>query len=321
MILRKATTRRIAERVRAIRDHPAAKRFFAIAHWVLLGLIVTYLVYRLARIGVVEVIASLPASPWFYAFFFLRYLTLPMAETAAYEIVWDRPLAHHFPAFIRKRVWNYAVAGYSGEGFLTLWARRRLGLSDMRALVGVKDNSIISSLAANLATVTLVLSLALAGGLTAALNVMPGAGLLFGASFLAASVVALAVLLLRKRLIALSEEKRRKVLAIHLVRQVVTITLFAAMYAAALPEAPFGSWLLFIALQLVITRIPFLPNQDLVYLTAALSFASIIGAREEQVAGMLVAEAGLSLIVNFVLFFATVYLARRNIEPEPTPGA
>jgi hypothetical protein len=150
---------------------------------------------------------------------------------------------------------------------------------------------------------------------------MPGAGLLFGASFLAASVVALAVLLLRKRLIALSEEKRRKVLAIHLVRQVVTITLFAAMYAAALPEAPFGSWLLFIALQLVITRIPFLPNQDLVYLTAALSFASIIGAREEQVAGMLVAEAGLSLIVNFVLFFATVYLARRNIEPEPTPGA
>lgn len=321
MIFNRETAGAIADRIKRFRAQPVTKRVLAVGHWVILGLISAYLIYRLSKLGVLDVLRALPQSPWFYAFFFLRYLTLPVAETAAYEIVWDRPLVRYFPAFIRKRVWNNAVAGYSGEGFLTLWARRQLGLTDLQALIGVKDNNIISSLAANLATVTLVLSLALAGGLRAALNVMPGAGLLFGASFLAAAIVSAAVLLFRKRLIALSEEKRRKVLAIHLVRQVVTITLFASMYAAALPGAHFGSWLLFIALQLVITRIPFLPNQDLVYLTAALSFASLIGAREEDVAGMLVAEAGLSLIVNFVLFFATVYLARRGIEPNPSAGA
>lgn len=321
MIFNPETGKAIAVRLAKFRAHPVTRRVLAIGHWVIIGLISAYLVYRVSRLGVLEVLGALPHSPWFYAFFFLRYLTLPVAETAAYEIVWDRPLVRHFPAFIRKRVWNNAVAGYSGEGFLTLWARRRLGLSDLQALVGVKDNNLISSFAANVATVTLVLSLAAFGGLRAGLDVMPGAALLFGASFLAAAVVALSVLIFRKRLIALSEEKRRKVLAIHLVRQVVTITLFASMYAAALPAAPFGSWLLFIALQFVITRIPFLPNQDLVYLTAALSFASLIGAREEDVAGMLVAEAGLSLLVNFVLFFATVYLAKRTVEPEPSAGA
>lgn len=321
MIFKPETAKGVADSFRRFRERPAVKSALAIGHWTILGLISAYLVYRLARMGIVDVLQSLPQSPWFYAFFFLRYLTLPVAETAAYEIVWDRPLVRHFPAFIRKRVWNTAVAGYSGEGFLTLWARRRLGLTDLQALVGVKDNNIISSFAANVATVTLVLGLAAAGGLQAGLDVMPGAGLLFGASFLSAAVVALAVILFRKRLIALSEAKRRKVLAIHLVRQVVTIALFASMYAAALPSAPFGSWLLFIALQLVITRIPFLPNQDLVYLTAALSFAPLIGAREEDVAGMLVAEAGLSLIVNFVLFFATVYLARRTPQPKPSAGA
>jgi hypothetical protein len=321
MIFSSETRNRLLERARLFRDHPATKRFLAVAHWALLGVIVAYLFYRLARLGLHDVVKALPGSPWFYAFFALKYLTLPMAEVAAYEIIWERPLAGHFPAFVRKRVYNYAVAGYSGEGFLTLWARRHLGLSDKTALVGVKDNNILSSFAANVATVALVAGVALSGGLQAAFDALPAAIALFPVSFFIAAGIILVVLIFRKRLIAVPAEKRRTILLIHLVRQIVTITLFAAMYAAALPGAPFGSWLLFIALQLVISRIPFLPNQDLIYLTAALSFASIIGAREEDVAGMLVAEAGLSLIVNFVLFFATVYLARRNVLPNAASGS
>ena len=82
------------------------------------------------------------------------------------------------------------------------------------------------------------------------------------------------------------------------------------MYAAALPGAPLQAWLIFIAMQLVLSRIPFLPNQDVVYLTAALTLSPIVGMPEAAVAGMLVAEAGLSQLFNAILFAATAPLAR-----------
>ena len=88
------------------------------------------------------------------------------------------------------------------------------------------------------------------------------------------------------------------------------------MYAAALPAADYSAWFLFIALQLVISRIPFLPNQDLVFLGAALSLATIVGVPEAAIAGMLVAEAGLSQLLNFSLFFATARDARQGGDAE-----
>ncbi len=317
MILKPETASRLAERYRIVRDHPATKRALVIGHWALLALIIAFLVYRLTHIGWREVIRSLPSSPWFFVFFVLRYLTLPITETAVYETIWNRPVVAHLPAFIRKRVYNYAVAGYSGEGFLALWARRRLGLSDRDAIVGIKDNSILGSFTANAATIIVVVGLAVTGGLQAGLALLPGAPVLFAASFTAAAAMCLAVLVFRKRLIALPDVKIRKVVTIHAVRQTLNLTLFAAMYAAAIPSEPFGVWFLFIALQLVVSRIPFLPSQDLVYLTLALSFASLVGAPREAVAGMLVAEAGLSMLFSVCLFLATLYLARSGAGPNP----
>jgi hypothetical protein len=317
MILKPETAGRLAERYRIVRDHPLTKRALSIGHWALLAVIVGVLFYRLTHIGWRDVINSLPQSAWFYAFFLMRFLTLPVTETAVYEIVWGRPVVAHIPAFIRKRVYNYAVAGYSGEGFLTLWARRRLGLSDRDAIVGIKDNSILGSFTANFATVSVVVALALAGGLDAGFKLIPAAQALFGVSFVAAASMITAVLIFRKQLIALPWRKARAVFTIHAVRQAMTLTLFAAMYAAAIPSESFGTWFLFIGLQLVISRIPFLPNQDLVYLTAALSFASLVGAPREAVAGMLVAEAGLSMLFSVSLFLATAYLARRVTPPNP----
>ncbi|MGE0409496.1 MAG: hypothetical protein AB7P23_09585, partial [Amphiplicatus sp.] len=279
------------------------------------------LLFRLTHIGWREVVGALPASPWFFAFFLLHYLALPVTETAAYEIIWRRPLLRRLPAFLRKRVYNYAVAGYSGEGFLALWARRRLGLSDREALVGVKDNNVLSSFTANVATVGVVLALAAAGGLDEGLRLLPGAAALFAASFLAAAAMATIVALFRKRLVALSAPEMRQVIALHAARQAMTLTLFAAMYAAAIPSESFGVWFWFIGLQLVLSRIPFLPNQDLVYLTVALSFAALVGAPREAVAGMLVAEAGLSLLFSVTLFVATLPLARRTGAREPLKAA
>ncbi len=298
------------DRWRRLRSRSDVQRALTILRYSLFACIVLYLFFRLSQVGWSDVAQSLPASPWFYFFFVLRFLAVPVSELALYEIVWSTPLVRHFAVFIRKRVYNFAIMGYSGEAFLTLWARRRLHLSDKKIIVGVKDNNLISALSSNAATVVLVGVLAATGGLGAELDAFPGAGWLFALAFLTAFTLAVLVVIFRHKLLALPPGVMPRLLAVHATRQVLIIMLHAAMYASALPGAPLLAWLTFIALQLVLSRIPFLPNQDIVYLTAALTLSPIVAAPEAAVAGMLVAEAGLAQLFNALMFAATAYLAR-----------
>ncbi len=285
------------------------------SRYALFAAIVFYLLFRLGQVGWTDVLQSLPTSPWFYLFFMLRFFALPVSELAIYEIIWSTSLVRHFLVFIRKRVYNFAVMGYSGEAFLTLWARRNLQLSDKTILVGIKDNNLLSAFSSNAATVILVVILAITGSLKTTVSAFPGAGLLFTLAFISALTLAVLVAIFRRKLIAVPARILPKLLGVHGGRQVLIILLHAAMYASALPGAPLMAWITFIALQLVLSRIPFLPNQDFVYLSAALALSPIVGASEAVVAGMLVAEAGLSQLFNAVMFIATSHLARVSYKP------
>lgn len=305
---------RVRDQWATLREREDVQRALKIFRYAIFAGVVAYLIYRLTNVGWGDVLENLPQSPWFYIFFLLRFLALPLSELAIYEIVWKTPLLKHFFVFIRKRVYNFAVMGYSGEAFLTLWARRRLNLTDKKIIVGVKDNNLLSAFMSNSATVLLIFFLAATDGLRAGLEAFPGAGLLFALAFLSAATLAILVMIFRRRLIALPPRVMPALLGVHGVRQILIIGLHAAMYAAALPGAPLQAWLIFIAMQLVLSRIPFLPNQDVVYLTAALTLSPIVGMPEAAVAGMLVAEAGLSQLFNAVLFAATAPLARSASE-------
>ncbi|WDI32881.1 hypothetical protein PUV54_06680 [Hyphococcus flavus] len=300
-----------------LREREDVQRALKFIQYGLLALIIIYLLFKLSQVGWVEVLGALPESPWFYFFFVLRFLAVPVSEVALYEIIWSLPLIRHFFVFIRKRVYNFAVMGYSGEAFLTLWARRRLGLQSKEILVGVKDNNLLSAFASNAATVVLVIALALTGGLQAGLEAFPGAGWLFSLAFLSAGTLSVLVLVFRDKLMALPKGVMPKLIGVHSGRQLLIIILHAAMYSAALPGAPLMAWMTFIAMQLVLSRVPFLPNQDIVYLGAALSLSPIVGAPEAAVAGMLVAEAGLSQLFNIAMFFATAHLAKTEYRTSP----
>lgn len=316
----KLFARNLNEKWLHARKRPGVQRALKYIQYALFGAIVIYLFFKLTHVGWLEVLGSLPTSPWFYIFFFLRFFALPVSELAIYEIVWSTPLVRHFFVFIRKRVYNFAVMGYSGEAFLTLWARRRLSLSDRKIIVGVKDNNLLSAFASNAATVILVLALAATGGLQAGLDAFPGAGWLFALAFLTAGVLSVLVMIFREKLMALPQGVMPRLLAVHGGRQLLLILLQAAMYASALPGAPVMAWMTFIAMQLVLSRVPFLPNQDIVYLGAALTLSPIVGAPEASVAGMLVAEAGLSQLFNVIMFLATAHLARTSYRPAASAG-
>lgn len=309
---------RVVEGLHAFARKPSIKRTTTAVQYGLLAAVVVYLVYRLSEVGWSEVLEELPASPLFYAIFTLRYLALPLSEIPTYELVWRRPLWRRFSAFLRKRVYNFAVMGYSGEGFFTLWARRNLDLSDREILVGVKDNNLISALVSNIATAALVLLLFMGGHLQEELDALPGSALLFALAFASAFSLAVAVILFRRRIINLPDGMMPQLVAINAIRIIFVLCLHALLYWSALPGPPLEAWFIFIALQLVLSRVPFVPNLDIVFLTAAIHLAGTVNVPEAAIAGMLVAEAGLSQIFNFALFLATTHLA---LAPRADAGA
>lgn len=299
----------VIEKARALAAQPGARRALRLSQGALFIAVIIYLIAQLSEVGWREVFFALPQSPWFYVLFTIRYFLQPLSEIPAYELVWKTRLWRHWTAFIRKRVYNFAVMGYSGEAFFTLWARRTLRLSDRDILVGVKDNNLVSALVSNAATAGVVVALFFLGDLGRELDAIPGGAALFGLAFISAASLAVAVAMFRRQLIQLPRGMTRRIVAINAGRIVVIMTLHALLYASAIPEPPLLAWLMFIALQLVLSRIPFVPNQDIVFLTAALSLAPEIGAPEAALAGMLLAEAGLSQLFNLALFALTAHLA------------
>jgi hypothetical protein len=308
-------------KVAAALARPGAKIAVAAAQGALLCAVVAYLFFRLSQVGWSEVWESLPTTPLFYLIFTIRYFALPLSEIPTYEIVWRRRLWRHASAFLRKRVYNFAVMGYSGEAFFTLWARRTLDLTDRDIVIGVKDNNILSALVSNLATAAAVACIFATGAFRDELASLPGSTAIFGFAFASASILGVAVLFLRQRIVGVSDGAMARIAAINVVRIAVVLLLQALLYASALPGQPLGVWLVLITLQLVLTRIPFLPNPDIVFLTAALHLAGGYDAPEAAFAGMLVAEAGLSQIFNAALFAATTHLALDRPRKDKPPEA
>jgi len=303
------TLQRLIDVVRALGARPGVRRALRVIQGVLFLAVVIFLIIQLSEVGWREVFSALPENPWFYAIFTLRFLAQPLTEIPAYELVWRTPLWRHWTAFLRKRVYNFAVMGYSGEAFFTLWARRTLNLSDRDIVVGVKDNNLISALVSNAATAAIVAALFFLGDLEREIDAIPGGAALFALAFLSAASLAVAVTMFRRQLIQLPKGMTRKIIAINAARIILVFVLHAMLYQSAIPSAPLAAWLMFIALQLVLSRVPFVPNQDIVFLTAALSLAPEIGAPEAAIAGMLLAEAGLSQIFNLSLFALTAHHA------------
>lgn len=309
------TVPRIADLARGLAARPSARRALRAAQVVLFAAVVFLLVAQLSEVGWSAVVSSLPESPAFYVLFALRYFLQPLSEIPAYQIAWKTPLWRHWTAFIRKRVYNFGVMGYSGEAFFTLWVRRTLGLSDRNILSAVKDNNLISALVSNISTAAVIAALVILGGLERDVAAIPGGQALLALAFFSAAGLAVAVTMFRRRLIGLPDSAVRTIVALNAGRISLSFILQAMLYAVALPGAPVAAWTTFIALQLVVSRMPFLPNKDIVFLTAALSILPDAGAPAAAIAGMLLAEAGLSQIFNVSLFALTAHHAIRRPEP------
>jgi hypothetical protein len=218
--------------------------------------------------------------PWnlgFWLAFLLYYAAGPISEWMIFRRLWHIPI-EGFGALLRKLVSNEILLGYLGEIYFYAWARRNTKITTA-PFGALKDVTILSALVGNMATLSMVV---VAIPLFRALDVGTHNWDIIG-SILFVLVTSLVVMLLRKRLFTLPRKELWIVAAIHFLRIIATTVLAAMMWHILLPDVGVSWWILLGTLRQLVSRLPFLPNKDVVFAGIA---AFLIGRDSEIVSAM-----------------------------------
>ncbi len=279
--------------------------------------IIGFLAYELRDVDWRQIRAGLPVDPLFYALLLLVYFMLPVTQVLVYRILWSFDVLASFSAFVRKRILNKDVLGYSGEVYIYAWAKHRLGLPSSAVLRDVRDQNIVSSVASTMVAVLFLVVFLYAGQLsiTDLLDRSRATVLLVGAG--AFLVLAMVVLRFRRYFFSMPVRKAVPIFAIHVVRLIVRQGLEIYMWAMAMPQVPIETWFTYAAVSIIITRIPFLPSTDLVVMSVVVGLSDVVSVSEAHVFALFGAIAIVNRILNLLLFTGLALIDRR---PEQAPG-
>jgi hypothetical protein len=275
--------------------------------------VVIYLIYKLTLIGWKNVLDSLPKTVWFYIILLMIYFSLPVFQMFIYGLAFntnkkDKKL---FWTLINKRVLDKDLLGYSGEMYLYLWARKNIKLPVKEILHILKDNVIISSVASTFLAVFLLILFFLFGRIpfpTQWMNHHFFKILLFGFCFL---LIFSLIIKFRKSILFLPKDKILAIFALHNARLLMALVLQIFQWWVVMPQVPWVNWFTLLALQIIITRIPFLPSRDLLFLGTGIELSRWIDISSSAIAGMLLASSVINKILN-LFFFIAVSISNRK---------
>jgi hypothetical protein len=314
----KSRLRVLRERLQAFGESLLGRRLRKVGRGLFLAGLVGYLVIRFSEIGWGDILSSLPTDWRFYLIFVLLYFMLPIIESVIYRLSWGTPVGRNLPVFIKKRVYNKDFLGYSGEAYLFAWARRHVGLPARRILGIIKDNVVLSGLGSTVFAVVLLAAFLAIGNLEA-LGISRGRGVLYLVAALAVLGVVVGVgARFRQQLFTLPGRLLVLVFVLHFGRLAVMNVLQVVQWDLVVPGVGWKSWFIFLAAQVIISRIPVLPARDLLFLSASVELAALIGIPRAEMAAMLVVLSALDKLLNLILFLTITSLDSRR--PDPALG-
>jgi hypothetical protein len=263
----------------------------------------------LVQIGGVDyrrIWAMLPTSPLFWLAFAACYMAQPVSEWLIFRRLWRLPAGGIVP-LLRKQVGNEILLGYIGEVYFYGWARRHAEI--VAAPFGaLKDVTILSAMLGNIVTLAVLVAgwptlAALPTGLHLR-SLIASVGVIVGTS--------LAALLFRRRLFSLPSAALNAVAALHFARIVAVLILSVAMWHLLLPKVALAAWIMFATLRLLVSRLPLVPNKELVFAGLAL----LLIGRNSPTAEAMTLIASLFLVahlaVGATLGVAELVTARRE---------
>jgi hypothetical protein len=258
---------------------------------------------QLLSSGLVGLKHSVPTDPRFYIAFVLLYLSPVTGDYIIFRRLWRIPGAG-FVALLKKRIANEVVLGYSGEAYFYAWARQR---SEMVAAPfgAVKDVSFLSAIAGNAMTLTMM-----AIALPLGTDLIPPND--FRAIAWAGVIVicmSLPFLIFSKRVFSQDRRTLWWIFMIHMLRLIAGSVLIALAWHYALPTVSVWMWLFLSAGRLLVSRLPLVPNKDLLFA----NFAILLIGQYEALTQLVSVTAALTLLVHAALTigFSVYALATR----------
>lgn len=268
-------------------------------------LVIASVIYEVRGVDLPAIVALIPSSPLFWGVFAASYLTIPAADWVIFHHLWGvGPPA--FGALVRKLIYNELLLGYLGEAYFYTWARRHATL-EATPFGAVKDVAILSAIAGNVIT---LLMLAVTWPLASATQL----GLQTRSVVLSLTVVlitSMAALLWRRQIFSLPRRQLNFIFAMHVGRIVAVTALSALLWHLVLPIVPIVWWLLLATIRLLISRLPFVPNKDVVFA----GLAVFMLGHEVEIASLLTMMAGLILVTH--LLVGTAFAATDLLQREP----
>lgn len=244
--------------------------------------------------GLVALSRTVPQNPAYYLAFALFYAGPVVFDWFIFRRLWAIP-AEGLMALSNKRVANEVVIGYSGEAYFYAWARERMKM--VTAPFGaVKDVMIQSAMAGNMITLLLLL-LALP---IAADMLTPDQ---FWIAIGSAGVVlafSLPFLIFSRRVFSLERSTLWWVFGVHCARLLFGSTMLAFAWHFGMPDVSVGVWLFLVAARLLVSRLPLVPNKDLLFA----NFAILVIGQGEALSELIAFTGALTLALHIVFMAA-----------------
>jgi hypothetical protein len=289
---------------------PEAKRSLIAS---LLGMAISLLVLVVVavgcrRINITMLRQMLPTDVGFWLVFGANYFSGPIGDWIIFRRLWRIPWSG-LGALIRKLVTNELVFGYLGETQFYAWARANMTVAPFGA---IKDVAVLSALVGNIATMAL---LACCWPLVTAVAL--GVDTRSAALSLAAVLLSsFAMFVFRQKLFTLPSGQLRFIAGIHTARTAVALVLSALLWHLVLPQVALRLWLVMSAFRMLVSRLPFVPNNELLFA----GFVVFLLGREPQVGELMTMIAALTLGTHIVVG-ASLAIADLVMTEKPSRGA
>jgi hypothetical protein len=253
--------------------------------------ILVAVIWQVRSIGIADIVAMVPREPGFWAAFLAAYFSAPLIDWLIFRKLWRIPI-EGFAALLRKLIGNELLLGYIGEVYFYTWARARTGMTTA-PFGAVKDVAILSALMGNVVTLAMVV---LAAPLLSTLRFGIDSETLL-TSVAVVLISSSAMLLFRQKLFSLPAPDLRFVSGMHLLRIALTTGFNALAWHIVLPDVGLQWWLLLSALRLLLSRLPLMPNKDIVFA----GLAVFLVGHDAQIGALMTMMASLILCTHIVV--------------------
>jgi hypothetical protein len=247
--------------------------------------------WQLRDINFTKVADLVPTSPFFWAIFVISYFQAPFTDWIMFRRLWGLPFSG-MGALLRKFVSNEILLGYLGEVYFYAWAKRHV-TSVASPFGAIKDVTILSALTGNISTILMVV---LAAPMIGQLNLGISSST-FAWSIAFVMGTSLLFLLLRRQLFTLPANDLWFIANVHFARIFSYAMLSALLWHLILPGISFTYWLLLATMRQLLSRLPFMPNKDVIFVSLATFFVG----RDTEVSHAMLLIATLTVAAHFAV--------------------